>query len=109
MPIARKRGTDIDRIIEVEFGGNLAIANQVLKPGGTIAAYGSAAVPTPQLAFYPLMFNHTTLQMLLYVPHCQPAAASSAMLLSQCRAETRCQTSNARSAVTMPSTSLSVL
>jgi NADPH2:quinone reductase len=58
-------GAGVDRIVEVEFGGNLAICNQVLKVGGVIAAYGSAAIPAPQLPFYPMMFNHTTVQMLL--------------------------------------------
>jgi NADPH:quinone reductase len=58
-------GAGVDRIVEVEFGGNLAVSNQVLKVGGTIASYGSAAVPTPQLPFYPMMFNHTTVHLLL--------------------------------------------
>jgi len=58
-------GAGVDRIVEVEFGGNLAVSTQVLKIGGVIAAYGSAAVPTPALPFYPMMFNHTTLHMLL--------------------------------------------
>lgn len=58
-------GAGVDRIVEVEFGGNLPVSNQVLKIGGVIAAYGSAALPTPQLPFYPMMFKHTTLQMLL--------------------------------------------
>jgi NADPH2:quinone reductase len=58
-------GAGVDRIIEVEFGGNLAVSNQVLKVGGVIAAYGSAAVPAPTLPFYPMMFNHTTVHMLL--------------------------------------------
>ena len=58
-------GAGVDRIIEVEFGANLAVSNQVLKVGGVIAAYGSAAVPAPALPFYPMMFNHTTVHMLL--------------------------------------------
>lgn len=58
-------GAGVDRIVEVEFGGNLAVSLQVLKVGGVIAAYGSAAVPTPTLPFYPMMFNHTTVHMLL--------------------------------------------
>jgi NADPH:quinone reductase len=58
-------GAGVDRIVEVEFGGNLAVSNQLLKTGGVIAAYGSMAAPTPQLPFYPMMFNHTTVQMLL--------------------------------------------
>ena len=58
-------GARVDRIVEVEFGGNLAVSQPVLAPGGVIAAYGSMADPAPQLPFYPLMFNHTTLRMLL--------------------------------------------
>jgi NADPH2:quinone reductase len=58
-------GAGVDRIVEVEFGGNLAVSNQVLKVGGVIAAYGSTAIPTPQLPFYPMMFNHTTVHLLL--------------------------------------------
>jgi NADPH:quinone reductase len=58
-------GAGVDRIVEVEFGGNLAVSNQILKVGGVIAAYGSTAAPTPQLPFYPMMFNHTTLHLLL--------------------------------------------
>jgi NADPH2:quinone reductase len=58
-------GAGVDRIVEVEFGGNLAVSNQALKVGGVIAAYGSTAVPNPPLPFYPMMFNHTTVHMLL--------------------------------------------
>lgn len=58
-------GAGVDRIVEVEFGGNLHISNQVLKTAGVIAAYGSMAAPAPQLPFYPMMFKHTTVQMLL--------------------------------------------
>jgi NADPH:quinone reductase len=58
-------GAGVDRIVEVELGGNLALSNQVLKPGGVIAAYGSMAVPVPPLPFYPMMQNHTTLHLLL--------------------------------------------
>jgi NADPH2:quinone reductase len=57
-------GAGVDRIVEVEFGGNLSVSNQVLKPGGVIAAYGSTAEPSPVLPFYPMMFNHTTLHLL---------------------------------------------
>jgi NADPH2:quinone reductase len=58
-------GAGVDRVIEVEFGGNLAVSNRILKPGGVIAAYGSMAAPTPTLPFYPMMFKHTTVHMLL--------------------------------------------
>jgi NADPH2:quinone reductase len=58
-------GSGVDRIVEVEFGGNLAVSNQVLKLGGVIAAYGSSAVREPVIPFYPMMFNHTTVHMLV--------------------------------------------
>jgi NADPH2:quinone reductase len=61
-------GAGVDRIVEVEFGENLGVSTQVLKAGGVIAAYGSAACPMPQLPFYPLLLNHTTVHfMLVYV------------------------------------------
>jgi NADPH2:quinone reductase len=58
-------GEGVERIVEVEFGGNLDTSLQVLKPGGVIAAYGSMAVPTPSLPFYPLMFRHSTVRTIL--------------------------------------------
>lgn len=58
-------GTGVDRVIEVEFGGNLPITTQILRTGGTIASYGSMAVPQPLLPFYPMMFANITVRMLL--------------------------------------------
>ncbi len=58
-------GKGVDRIVEVEFGGNLAVSNAILRPGGTIATYGSMAAPIPELPFYPMMFNGTTIRMVL--------------------------------------------
>jgi NADPH:quinone reductase len=58
-------GQGVDRIVEVEFGGNLATTKHLLKTGGIMAAYGSMADRTPALPFYELMFKHTTLHMLL--------------------------------------------
>jgi NADPH2:quinone reductase len=62
---AATNGEGVDRIVEVEFGANLAVSNKVLKPCGTIVAYGSMAAPTPELPFYPMMFNGVTLRMML--------------------------------------------
>jgi NADPH2:quinone reductase len=58
-------GKGVDRIVEVDFGGNQAQSLNVLKPGGVIAAYASTSKPTPELAFYPLMFRDVTLRMLV--------------------------------------------
>ncbi|MDF2763754.1 MAG: hypothetical protein K0S81_748 [Rhodospirillales bacterium] len=54
-------GAGIDRIVEVEFGGNLPVGGAVLKTGGAIAAYASAAVPEPSVPFYPLMYKDARL------------------------------------------------
>lgn len=64
-------GQGVDRVVEVEFGGNLATTKQVLKGGGVIAAYGSMADRTPALPFYELMFKHVTLRMLLVYLLCE--------------------------------------
>lgn len=58
-------GRGVDRLVEVEFGGNLAVTQQIIKRGGVIAAYGSMANATPALPFYDLMFKNVTLRMLL--------------------------------------------
>mgnify|MGYP001401975289 FL=1 len=47
----------VDRIVEVEFGGNLAINKEIIKHNGIIAAYGSMAETEPSLPFYNLMFK----------------------------------------------------
>jgi NADPH:quinone reductase len=61
-------GRGVDRIVEVEFGENLAVSTQILKAGGVIAAYGSAGNPAPQLPFYPLLLSHVTVHfMLVYI------------------------------------------
>ena len=61
-------GEGVDRIVEVEFGGNLSVSEQIIKTNGVIAAYGSVAVGTPELPFYNLMFKSTVLKMyLIYI------------------------------------------
>ena len=55
----------MDRIVEVEFGGNLDISLQVLRPGGLISAYASEAVPEPVLPFYRMMYHSIRLQHIL--------------------------------------------
>jgi len=58
-------GQGVDRIVEVEFGGNLDVSNKVLRTNGVIATYGSMAAMEPTLPFYPMMFNGVTLRMYL--------------------------------------------
>lgn len=63
--LAANQGKPVDRVVEVEFGGNLPVTMAVLGEGGAIAAYGSMGDTEPKLPFYPLMLRHTALRMLL--------------------------------------------
>lgn len=66
-------GAKLDRIVEVEFGGNLAVSRAVLAENGVIAAYGSMAVPEPVLPWYPMMFQALTVRMVLVYELPRPA------------------------------------
>lgn len=58
-------GEGVDRIVEVDFGANQATSLDVIKEGGVIASYASAADMSPTLQFYGFMFKHVTLRMLI--------------------------------------------
>ena len=58
-------GGGVDRIVEVEFGGNLPQSLEVLKPNGVIAAYASDAVPEPKVPFYTLAYRSATARFIL--------------------------------------------
>lgn len=58
-------GRGVDRIVEVEFGGNLQASLASIKTGGTIASYASQAVPEPTLPFYEIMYKGLTLRHIL--------------------------------------------
>lgn len=62
--LAANGGARVQRIVEVEFGGNLAVSNAVLDVGGVIATYGSMGDAQPALPFYPMMFNQTVVRMI---------------------------------------------
>lgn len=59
------QGQGVDRIVEVEFGGNLQTSLACLKTNGVIATYASSAVMEPKLPFYPMMFQGVTLRLVL--------------------------------------------
>lgn len=63
--MASTAGAGVDRIVEVDFGANLAVTEKVLKPHGIVAAYASMAAPNPPLPFYPLMFKAATIRTVL--------------------------------------------
>jgi len=59
------KGQGVDRVIEVEFGGNLQTTLACLKTNGVIATYASSSVMEPKLPFYPMMFQGVTLRLVL--------------------------------------------
>ena len=58
-------GALIDRVVDLEFGTNLPASIEVLRVGGTIAAYGSAREPEPVLPFYKMMYKDLTVRMII--------------------------------------------
>jgi NADPH2:quinone reductase len=55
----------VDRVIDLEFGTNLPVSLDVLRVGGTIAAYGSTKKPEPVLPFYRMMYKDLTLRTII--------------------------------------------
>ncbi len=75
--IAATDGAGIDRAVEVEFGVNVPLLAQVMRPLGTIAAYGSARDMTPVMPFGPMLFKALKIDItLIYIlPPAERAAA----------------------------------
>lgn len=69
-------GIGVDRVIEVEFGGNLDTNQKILKDGGVIASYASSQVPQALLTVTPRRASN----MSIHFVYCytMPAAAKAA-------------------------------
>jgi NADPH2:quinone reductase len=75
---AANGGAPVDRVVEVEFGGNLPEVLQCIRVGGTIATYSSMQAPEPKLPFYRMMFMDLTVRMVLV--YVMPEAAKQAAI-----------------------------
>ncbi len=62
MAATGRRG--VDRISEVDFGGNLATTLAVLRQDCVIGAYASRGAPEPALPFYPLLFANVVVRFI---------------------------------------------
>ena len=70
-------GGGTHRAIELELGVNINLLTKIMRPNGTIAAYGSAQSFTPKIPFIEMMFKDLTMRtVLVYI------------LTKQARAET---------------------
>ena len=63
--LAASGGAPVDRIVDVEFGANLAMSIAVLRIGGTIATYSSTQVTEPKLPFFEMMYKDITLRFVI--------------------------------------------
>ncbi|MCH8336589.1 MAG: NADPH:quinone reductase [Proteobacteria bacterium] len=73
--MAVTNGELVDRIVDVEFGGNLPTSIEVLRIGGTIAAYASTNVPEPTLPFFQMMYKDITIRCVIV--YAMPEAAKA--------------------------------
>ena len=60
--MALTEGQGVDRIVEVDVGGNLAASLQVLKPGGTLIGYASDGEQAPRVPIRTVMFKHLAIR-----------------------------------------------
>lgn len=58
-------GQGVDRVVEVEFGGNMETNVRAVRLGGTIATYASQADPEPKLPFYELMYRCLVMRLVI--------------------------------------------
>lgn len=82
--LALTGGVGVDRIVDVDFGGNLAVSVDVVKVNGTIASYASMGEREPKLPFYALMAKNVTLRpVLIYTmpEHAQDDGAADVVRL----------------------------
>ncbi len=56
-------GSRVDRVIEVDFAGNLDLDREVLAIGGVIAAYATSEA-RPVLDFWPMLFDNIVVRLL---------------------------------------------
>jgi NADPH2:quinone reductase len=58
-------GAGVDRIVDVDFGGNLPVSVKVIKNNGTISSYASMGAPEPKLPHSALMSKNVTIRPVL--------------------------------------------
>jgi NADPH2:quinone reductase len=69
-------GAGVDRIVEVDFGGNLPVSLQIIKPDGVIAGYATRGNAEPKVPFRALMTKNVVVRGVLV--YTMPEAAKEA-------------------------------
>lgn len=73
----KTKGIGVDRIVEVDFGGNLSMTQELIKVNGTVACYASAGDREPTIPFYVLMYKNVNLRLVLVYNMSQKAKQSA--------------------------------
>jgi NADPH:quinone reductase len=68
----------VDRVVDVDFGGNLATSVEVLKPNGVIASYASRGNDQPPVHFRTLMVKNVTVHAILVYTMSEAAKEAAA-------------------------------
>jgi len=71
-------GAGVDRVVEVDFGGNLATTLQVIQPDGYIASYASRGNQAPAVPFRQLMVKNVTVHAILVYTMAESAKTAAA-------------------------------
>ena len=58
-------GGQVDRVVDVDFGGNLPHTLEYIRVGGVIASYASAGAPEPKLPFFRMMYMDLTVRTVI--------------------------------------------
>jgi NADPH2:quinone reductase len=58
-------GAGVDRIVDVDFGGNLPVSVKVIKNNGSISSYASMGAPEPKLPHSALMSKNVIIRPVL--------------------------------------------
>src|SRR5207253_83891 len=80
-------GAGIERIVEVDFGGNLPTSLQVVKLHGTIASYASRGDQEPKVPFRALMQKNVTVHAVLVYTMPEAAKTSGAADINRALAD----------------------
>lgn len=76
--LALNNGQKVDRVIDVEFGANLAEVLKLIRVSGSIVTYSSTQVTQPQLPFGQMMY--LDLMIRLVIVYAMPEAAKQAAI-----------------------------
>lgn len=70
-------GAGVDRVVDVDFGGNLSTTLQVLKADGVIASYASRGEDRPGVPFRQLMVKNITVHAILVYTMAEAAKSAA--------------------------------